>query len=295
MTRPTRAPEARDHRGAGEAGAPQPFRGFSAAALAAYYRRQFASSLAANLAYRGAVAIWVVTSVIQPLVFIVVWRTVAGSGSTGGYTADQFVAYFLIMMVVDHLTFIWHMWEFEYRIRTGAFSPLLLRPVHPIHNDVCENVSYKIIGLVGILPAAVALAVIFDADLSGTSPGTVLAFLPAVLLAMVLRFVVEWCVALSAFWLTKVSALNAVFFSLFTFLGGQFAPLAVLPGWMQTVAAWTPFPWTLAFPVEVLMGRRGGTDLVVGYGAQLVWIVLALLVLRLLWRRATRRYSAVGA
>lgn len=268
---------------------------FSAPALGHYYRRQFASALAANLAYRGAVAIWVMTSIISPLVFIVVWRTVAGSGSTGGYDAAQFVAYFLVMMVVDHLTFIWHMWEFEYRIRNGTFSPLLLRPVHPIHHDVCENVSYKLVGLVGILPAAVILGVVFRADLSGTTVWTVLAFLPALLLAMVLRFVVEWCVALAAFWLTKVSAMNTVFFSLFTFLGGQFAPLAVLPGWMQTLAAWTPFPWTLAFPVEVLLGRRPGAELVTGYAAQLVWVVVALAVLRVLWARATRRYSAVGA
>ena len=281
--------------GSGTGSAGPDFGRFSGAALAAYYRRQFASALAGNLAYRGAAAIWVLTSIIQPLVFIVVWRTVAGGGSTGGYTAAQFVAYFLVMMVVDHLTFIWHMWEFEYRIRNGTFSPLLLRPVHPIHHDVCENVSYKLVGLVGILPAAVVLALVFDADLSATTWGTVVAFLPAVLLAMVLRFVVEWCVALSAFWLTKVSAMNMVFFSLFTFLGGQFAPLSVLPGWMQAVAAVTPFPWTLAFPVEVLLGRRSGSDLALGYGAQLVWIVVALLVLRFLWARAVRRYSAVGA
>ena len=277
------------------AGARPALGSFSVATLAAYYRRQFGTALANNLAYRGAVAIWVFTTVIQPLVFIVVWRTVAGSGSTGGYTADQFVAYFLVMMVVDHLTFIWHMWEFEWRIRTGAFSPLLLRPVHPIHNDVCENVSYKAVGLIGVLPAAVLLGVVFGADLGQTSAGSVLAFLPAVLLAMVLRFIVEWCVALAAFWLTKVQAINAVFFSLFTFLGGQFSPLAVLPGWMQTVALCTPFPWTLAYPVEVFLGRRAGADLWLGYVVQAGWIVLAVLVLRLLWDRATRRYSAVGA
>ncbi|WP_375425179.1 ABC transporter permease [uncultured Friedmanniella sp.] len=268
---------------------------FSASALAAYYRRQLASTLAANLAYRGAAAIWVLTSIISPLVFIVVWRSVAAGGSTGGYDAAQFVAYFLVMMVVDHLTFIWHMWEFEYRIRNGTFSPLLLRPVHPIHNDVCENLTYKLVGLVGILPAAVLLGLVFGADLSATTPRTVLAFLPALLLAMVLRFVLEWCVALAAFWLTKVSALNTVFFSLFTFLGGQFAPLSVLPAWAQTLAAWTPFPWTLAFPVEVLLGRRSGADLLLGYCVQLVWVVVALVALRLLWARATRRYSAVGA
>jgi ABC-2 type transport system permease protein len=290
-------PQARPSPAAGSDPAPArpSFGRFSTAALAAYYRRQFASSLAINLAYRGAVAIWVLTSIIQPLVFIVVWRTVAGSGSTGGYTGAEFVGYFLVMMVVDHLTFIWHMWEFEYRIRNGSFSPLLLRPIHPIHNDVCENTSYKLVGLVGILPAAVILGVLFSADLSGTTVASVVAFAPAVLLAMVLRFVVEWCVALSAFWLTKVSAMNTVFFSLFTFLGGQFAPLSVLPGWMQTLAAWTPFPWTLSYPVEVLLGRRTGSDIFTGYLAQLAWIVVAVVVLRLLWSRATRRYTAVGA
>lgn len=268
---------------------------FSGTALTAYYRSQFASSLSINLAYRGAVAIWVLSTVIQPLVFLVVWRTVAGGGSVSGYSAGQFVSYFLVAMVVDHLTFIWHMWEFEWRMRTGAFSPLLLRPIHPIHHDIAENLSYKIVGLVGVLPAAVVLAVVFSADLSGTGFGQIAAFLPALVLAMALRFVVEWCLALAAFWLTKVSALNTLFFSLFSFLSGQFAPLAVLPAAVQTVALWSPFPWSLAFPVEVFLGRRSGADLWLGYLAQLGWIALALLGLRLLWARAVRHYSAVGA
>ena len=268
---------------------------FSLSTLAQFYRERFAVAVSANLAYRGAGSIWIFVTLIQPLVFIVVWRTVAGGGSTGGFSANQFVAYFLVMMVVDHLTFIWHMWEFEWRIRTGAFSPLLMRPIHPIHSDVCDNLSYKTIGLVGVLPAAVLLGVVFDADLTGVGVATVLPFLLALVLAMVLRFVVEWCLALSAFWLTKVTAINSLFFALTTFFGGLFAPLAVLPGWMQTVAVWTPFSWSLAFPVEVFLGRRTGADIWLGYAAQLGWIVLALGGLALLWRRATRRYSAVGA
>ena len=175
------------------------FSRFSWGMLASYYRQQFSAGLATNLAYRGAVGIWVFSGLIQPLVFIVVWRTVAGGGAVAGYTADQFVSYFLVAMVVDHLTFIWHMFEFEWRMRTGAFSPLLLRPVHPIHHDVCENLSYKLVGLVGVLPAAILLGLVFGADLSGITPMSVLAFLPALLLAMALRFLVEWCLALAAF------------------------------------------------------------------------------------------------
>ena len=268
---------------------------FSPVVLAAYYRERLSVAIAVDVAYRGAVTIWIFTTAIQPLVYIAIWRTVAGSGQTGGYTARQFVAYFLVMMVVDHLTFIWHMWEFEWRIRTGAFSPPLMRPIHPIHNDICENLAYKLVGLIGVLPAAVLLGVLFDADLSGVGVLTVLPFLVALVLAMVLRFVVEWCVALAAFWLTKVTAINSLFFGLTGFFGGVFAPLAVLPVWMQTIAVWTPFPWSIAFPVEVFLGRRSGVDIWTGYAAQLGWIVLALGGLALLWRRATRRYSAVGA
>ena len=272
------------------------FRRFSWTALRGYYRGEFGASTAVNLAYRGQVFIWVFTGAIQPLVMIVVWQTVAGpSGEVAGHTAGRFVTYFSIMMVVEHLTFIWLMWEFEWRIREGAFSPLLLRPIHPIHKDIIDNISYKTIGLFGVLPAAVLLMIIYDGDLTGIRPINVLAFIPALIGGAVLRFTLEWTLALSAFWLTKVSALNNLYFSVQLFLGGSFAPLAVMPAAFGTVAYWAPFSWSMAFPVEVAMGTREGADVVVGYAMQAGWIVLSLLLLRLIWSRAVRRYSAVGA
>lgn len=261
-----------------------------------YYRHQFAINLSLNIAYRGAAAIWVLSSIMQPLVSLVVWRTVAGpDGEAGGFTANQYTAYFIMVLIVSNLTFIWHMWEFEWRIRTGAFSPLLLRPIHPIHNDVSENLSFKTLGLAGIIPAAIILGILFHADFGTTSPWHIVAFVPSLVLAMVLRFVLEWTLALAAFWLTKVSALNNLFDVFFLFLGGQFAPLDVMPGWIQTLAILSPFPWSIAFPVDVALGHRSGTEILVGYAAQLAWIAIAGTVLALVWNRATSKYSAVGS
>lgn len=265
-------------------------------ALLAYYRRQYAIELSLNIAYRGAAAIWVLSSIMQPLVSLVVWRTVAGpDGEAGGFTANQYTAYFIMVLIVSNLTFIWHMWEFEWRIRTGAFSPLLLRPIHPIHNDVSQNLSFKTVGLVGIIPTAIILGIVFNADFGGTTPGHIAAFVPALLFAMALRFILEWTLALAAFWLTRVSALNNLFDVFFLFLGGQFAPLDVMPSWIQTLALLSPFPWSIAFPVEVALGQRSGADILVGYAAQLGWIAIAGGVLALVWRRAVSAYSAVGA
>ncbi len=265
--------------------------------LWAYYMGKLKIDIANNLAYRGAVAIWVLSTAVQPLVSLVVWRTVAGSegGDASGFTADEYTAYFVIVMLVNHMTFIWHMWEFEWRIRTGFFSPILLLPIHPIHHDISENLSYKIVGLIGVIPAAIILAIVFDADFGGTSVIDTLAFFPALILAMALRFIVEWTLALAAFWMTKVSALNGLFDVFFLFLGGQFAPLTVMPGWIQTIAYVSPFRWAIAFPVEVALGYHSGPEILKGYAIQLAWITLSVIVLRLLWTRATRRYSAVGA
>lgn len=263
--------------------------------LIEYYKSQLAIDISLNIAYRGATAIWIFSTIMEPLVPMVVWRTVAGEGSAGGLTADQYTAYFIMVLLVSSMTFIWHMWEFEWRIRTGQFSPLLLRPIHPIHNDVSENLSFKLISLVGIIPAAILLGMVFNADFGGTSALDVLAFIPALLLAMVLRFVVEWTLALAAFWLTKVSAINNLFDVAFLFLGGQFAPLDVMPEWIRSLALLSPFPWSISFPVEVALGRRDGGEILVGYAAQLGWIAFAIAVLSLVWRRATSKYSAVGA
>ena len=65
---------------------------FSLSTLAHFYRERFAVAVSVNLAYRGAVSIWIFVTLIQPLVFIVIWRTVAGGGSTGSVAPNQSVA-----------------------------------------------------------------------------------------------------------------------------------------------------------------------------------------------------------
>ena len=55
-----------------------------------------------------------------------------------------------------------------------------------------------------------------------------------------------------------------------------------------------PFAWTLNFPVSLLLGRLTPQQAATGFGAQLVWLVVSLLLARLVWRAGVRRYGAVG-
>ncbi|MDF2759783.1 MAG: hypothetical protein K0S99_2417, partial [Thermomicrobiales bacterium] len=109
------------------------------------------------------------------------------------------------------------------------------------------------------------------------------------------RFAVEWTLASIAFWVTRVNAINQLYFVVFLFLSGFVAPLDLLPGPVRAIAELLPFYQMLGFPVELLLGRLSPTQALVGFGAQLGWLALALLLLNVTWARGVRQYSAVGA
>jgi ABC-2 type transport system permease protein len=264
--------------------------------LLAVYAAKFRAEIAIQFAYRWALVIWLLGLLLEPIVYLVVWTTVARSqgGDVAGFSAGDFAAYFTVLMIVNQLTFTWHFFFFEWRVQNGFFSPLLLRPIHPIHNDIAENLTFKALTFTVVVPVAAFLLWSFGAT-AATQPWHIVAFLPALVLAMALRFLVEWTLALAAFWLTRVSALNETYFVAMLFLSGQAAPLALFPAVVQALAWILPFRWMISFPIETVLGRLTMPEILLGYGLQAAWVIGGLLVLRVLWREGVRRYSAVGA
>jgi ABC-type uncharacterized transport system permease subunit len=77
--------------------------------------------------YRAEIEIWMISGSL-PLVMMAVWIGLASSGPIGGYSADDFVAYFLLVFLVRQFTVVWVVWELDREIRLGELSPKLLRP-----------------------------------------------------------------------------------------------------------------------------------------------------------------------
>jgi ABC-2 type transport system permease protein len=265
-------------------------------ALAELYAQQFKTTLAMMFQYRASLVIWMIGQVLEPLIYLIVWSVVSTSsgGSVGGYTTGDFAAYFIVLMLVNQFTYTWIMHEFEYRVREGNLSFALLKPVHPIHSDIADNVSSKLITLPIMILIAAGLALAFHASLSPTLWAVAL-FIPALLLAFIVRFLLEWTLALAAFWTTRVSAINQSYFLLMLFLSGQMAPLTLLPYPVQVVAGILPFRWMIGFPVELLLGRLSLAEALQGLGIQAVWVLAGFALLRIVWRAGVKVYSAVGA
>jgi ABC-2 type transport system permease protein len=265
-------------------------------ALIELYVEQFKTTLATMFAYRASLLIWMIGQVLEPLVYLIVWSIVsnASGGSIGDYTTSQFATYFILLMLVNQVTYTWIMYEFEYRIREGILSFALLKPVHPIHSDIADNISSKLITTPFMILVAVGLAAIFHPSLSPT-PWAIALFFPALFLAFAVRFLLEWTLAQSAFWTTRVGAINQIYFVLMLFLSGQFAPLTLLPFPVQIAAYILPFRWLVSYPVELLSGRLTPIEAFIGLGAQAAWLVASYVLFQVVWRAGVKIYSAVGA
>ena len=126
-------------------------------------------------------------------------------------------------------------------------------------------------------------------------PWAIALFFPALLLAFAVRFLLEWTLALSAFWTTRVGAVNQIYFVLMLFLSGQFAPLTLFPFPVQIMANILPFRWLISYPIDLMTGRLTLNEALIGLGAQAAWLIVSYILFRIVWRAGVKIYSAVGA
>lgn len=259
------------------------------------YKGHFRLFMSRYMAYRVELVLWLISMILQPVVFLVVWRAAAGhmGGAVSGYTQGEIAAYFIIVMLVNHLTMAWVMFEWDGRVRRGELSYLLVRPHHPIHRDVAENITFKSATFPVMLVTALALIAFFNPEFS-TRPWGVVALVPALLMAYALRFTSDWTAAMGAFYTEKVEAVNAVYFFILLLFSGQMAPLSFLPEIVRNVAAVLPFRWMIDFPARLLMGKVSPAEMQIGFAAQAGWLLVLTLLRRSVWSRGLRRYTAVG-
>lgn len=230
---------------------------------------------------------------VPPLIYLLVWSTAAAEAPIGGLTRGAFVAYYLILILVNQVTYAQTNWTVGDLIRSGGMNRVLLRPMPAAVDAVASEVAGKVVYLVFDVPVVIVLALLLKPELT-LQLETALAFIPALVFAWALRFLWGYALAVLAFWASRADALLALQDTLIFLLAGQVAPIALLPEPLATLARVLPFRYMVAFPVEVLTGQLDAAGILTGLGIQLVWLVVAAALARGLWATGLRRYSAIG-
>ena len=260
-----------------------------------YYLVRGRTQIQANFQYRVATYMWLVGMLAEPVVYLVVWTTIAEQqgGAVQGITTGQFAAYYIVWTLVRNMNIVFTPYGWEWRIREGELSAALLRPLHPLHEDIAGFAGWKVVTLVLWLPIAALLWLAFDPVLDPRLL-EVGVFSVAIWGAYLIRTMFLSALGMVTFWTTRVSALFELMVALELLLSGRLVPLPLMPDWAQRVADLLPFKWSFYFPIDALVGDLSTRELLGGLVMQLFWILVLTAVFLVAWRFAVRRYSAVG-
>jgi ABC-2 type transport system permease protein len=245
------------------------------------------------VAYRAELVVWFL-STNMALVMMALFTAVTRDAPLGRFGQKDFVAYYLATLIVRQLTGAWVVWEANMEIRQGTLAFRLLRPLHPLVHYAAENVA-AIPLRVGIsLPIAAVLAFTVGPEKLTHDPVVWLVLPLSIFLAWLITFLAMSSIAALAFYVDSITSLAQVWFGLFTVLSGYMIPLEIFPRWAAAIAAWLPFRYMLAAPVEMMTGLGTRAHALTDLGIQAAYAAGLALVARVAWRAGLRRYSAFG-
>ena len=260
-----------------------------------YYLTRSRTEIQAQFQYRVANYLWMIGMIAEPVIYLVVWTTIADQhgGSVGGITAGEIAAYYIVWTLVRNMNIVFTPYGWEWRIREGLLSAALLRPLHPLHDDVAAFAGWKFVVIIMWLPVAAVLWIAFDPvlDPSALEAGV---FAVAIWGAYLIRTMFLSLLGMITFWTTRVSAIFELAIALELLLSGRLVPLPLMPGWAQDIANFLPFQWTFYYPIQSLVGDFSRAELLGGLAAQALWIGALTGLTLVAWRFAVRHFSSVG-
>jgi len=261
------------------------------------FQRLWQVNWAEQWQYRANLLMYLLYWLVSPIVYLAVWTSIANTkGNVSGLTANDFVTYYLTLLIVDQVTSDIVIHTFAYKVQDGTLSGELVRPIHPmLTNALVNNIAFKILTIIGFVPIWILLFFLYKPDYSGLTLAGVLLAIPAMILGFFVGFLISASVTSIAFWTTRVYSINEFYYALKLLFSGLFVPLTLMPSVIQTVAQYLPFQLQIYFPVQLILGKLAPAQIMQGYAVGVLWLLVASIVFNQSWRNGIKRYSAVGA
>jgi ABC-2 type transport system permease protein len=261
------------------------------------YQRMWQVNWAEQWQYRANLFMYILYWIVQPVIYIAVWTSIANAqGNVKGLSANDFIVYYMVMLLVDQVTSEIVVYNFAYKIQDGTLSNELIRPVHPLlTNTLMNNLSFKALTTFVLIPVWILLSLLFRPAFTTVSWTNIALTVPALILGFVVNYLLSAAIVCVAFWTQRVWALYRLYGIPVALFSGQFVPLQLMPRFIQDLAVYLPFQSFKYFPTQLILGKLSSEEILRGYATGLIWLAIALTLFRWAWRNGVKQFSAVGA
>lgn len=247
-----------------------------------------------GIAYRASGLIWITTDLVTAVTMPLVWASAAKGGLIQGYSASNFVLYYLCMLMVTSFVTSHVMWELAMEIKEGQFSMVLVRPISFFQYTFFRNLSWRIIRPILFLPFFLLLIWGYRGYLHNVQLNLGWEFWTSLVLGHMVSFTFVVMLSMLALFVQEASSIFELYYFPMLFLSGQIFPVSLLPDWARSLTMAFPFYYTTGAPTEILVGKLAASSVPSVLVSQVVWCVGAYVMARVLWKRGLRYYTGVG-
>jgi ABC-2 type transport system permease protein len=257
------------------------------------YRALIRATARAAFAYRFSLLLGLGAVLVQLIALLAVWRVILDQSPVNGFTWPQMRAYLLVAFAAGTVVSLMGDFRMAFRILDGDVALDLVKPIDYQRARFAEAVGALWIELILIgVVIGVTLAVTGGVD-TPAAPALAL-FVASMLLLVPLKFLIVYVSTLACFWTQNYMGVQWARLAVVNLLSGALIPLAYLPGWLATLAQWSPFAGLTSTPALIFLGRVDGPHALQLVGVQLSWVLILWFGARLVWRAGLRRLTVNG-
>ena len=243
------------------------------------------------LEYRVEIALWAISGII-PFFMLNIW-TNNNLNEAINLSDDMISRYFLSAFFVRQFSVVWVVFTFEEDALLGRISPYLIQPLNPFLRYFAQHLAEQITRF----PFALIIAFIFflfnPTSFWLPNLGILLLALVTTFFSFLIQFLIQSIIACLCFWTEKASSIERLLFIPTLFLSGLLAPVISFPSYVKSWIYFTPFPYLIDFPANLLSGND--INIPLGLSMQIFWILILFPIFKKIWFEGTKKYTAMGS
>ena len=180
------------------------------------------------------------------------------------------------------------------RIQNGSIANEMLLPVSIHGRMLADNLGNALFQLVFHFIPAVVISVLVMGIHAPESVAMFALFLLSAIFGYGVLWTISFALQMLAFWLINVWSIMTIKNVFINVLSGSMIPLWFMPDWMKGVLMFTPFSSIYFTPVQIYLGQLSVSEIVKGFGIQLIWILLFVFLGKVLWRQGQKKLVVQG-
>ncbi len=251
---------------------------------------------AETFTYRLNFVMWRFRVVLQLLTIYFLWFAItAKSNNIFGYQRSEILTYILGTSLLNSFVFASRSYGVGDEINEGSLSNYLVRPINYFMYNFAKDLGDKAVNIVFCIVELTILFVVLRPQLFlQTNPVLLLLSAVSVIIALILYFYFNFLIGFVAFWSPEVWAPRFIFTIVITFFAGGLFPLDILPAKIFAIFNLLPFTYLLYFPLKIYLGQLSTSQIVSGIGISLIWIAFTYLLVKFVWQKGLKVYTAWG-